>query len=236
MVPSGRSHAPSPTLRTASRQLAFRVAIPAVALVAVGLFVGFVVVTPLAAWTGEDRLAVWLQARRTPSLDWLAIVASQIGGVRGNAVICVLAVAVLWLATRQWWIAAMPALALTLHIWIHITTSTLVGRPRPDVEQLDIGQPTASFPSGHMGATTAQLLVVTLIICHRVKNRAVRILVVGLTCGYLVVLAWSRIYLGMHHPSDVAWGAVNGIACGLMAWHYLRSNPLAPGTAPLRVP
>jgi len=30
----------------------------------------------------------------------------------------------------------------------------------------------------------------------------------------------------MHHVSDVLWGAVNVVACGLMAWTFLRRNPV----------
>jgi undecaprenyl-diphosphatase len=183
------------------------------------------VVLPLSGLTGEDRLSGWLQAGRTPWLDAVARIASTIGGVTGNAVLCVLATVLIWAMSRQWWLATLPVIALNLHIFVHIATSTLIARQRPDVEQLDIGQPTASFPSGHMGATTAQLLIVVLFLWYRVESRVVRVVIVAVTGGYLLVLAWSRVYLGMHHPSDVIWGAVNGVACGLIAWLYLRRNP-----------
>lgn len=213
------------TLLGAGRDLLVRALIPTLGLLALGLIVGRFVVLPLSAWTGEDQLSVWLQAGRTPALDNLARTASGIGGVTGNEVICVLAMALIWVLSRKWWLAVLPAIALWLHIFVHIMTSTLVARPRPGVEQLDIGQPTASFPSGHMGATTAQLLVVALYLCRRVESLALRVLIVATIAGYLLVLAWSRVYLGMHHPSDVVWGVVNGVACGLIAWLFLRRRP-----------
>jgi len=214
-----------PSLGEVGRDLVVRALLPALGLIGLGLVVGWLVVVPLAGSTGEDQLNVWLQAGRTPWLDGLALTASAIGGVTGNAVLCVLAVALLWVLSRRWWLAALPFIALQLHIGVHIATSTLVGRERPDVPNLDVGQPTASFPSGHMGATTAQLLVVALFLCHRIRNVAVRAAVIGITSGYLLVLGWSRLYLGMHHLSDVVWGAINGVVCGLIAWLFLRRNP-----------
>ncbi len=214
-----------PALRAAARDLLVRGVLPAVALLAVGLLVGRFLIEPLSALTGEDQLNVLLQSGRTAWLDEVARLASAIGGVTGNAVICVLATLLLWAMSRQWWLATLPVIALNLHIFVHIVTSTLIARPRPAVEHLDIGQPTASFPSGHMGATLAQLLVVVLFLWYRIQSLAARIVVVLITGCYLVVLAWSRIYLGMHHPTDVVWGAVNGVACGLIAWLYLRRSP-----------
>jgi undecaprenyl-diphosphatase len=221
-----RDDASAPALRGALRDLAVRGVLPASGLLAVGLLVGRFVIGPLSAATREDQLNVLLQSGRTASLDYVARLASTIGGVAGNAVICVLATLLIWAMSRQWWLATLPVIALNLHIFVHIATSTLIARPRPDVEQLDIGQPTASFPSGHMGATTAQLLVVVLFLWYRVESVAVRIVIITITGGYLFVLAWSRIYLGMHHPTDVLWGAINGITCGLIAWLYLRRNPI----------
>jgi undecaprenyl-diphosphatase len=219
-----RDDASPPALGAAGRDLVVRAILPTLGLLAVGLVVGWLVVVPLSVWTGEDRLVLWLRTGRTPSMDSLARGASAIGGVTGNAVICILAVTMIWALSRQWWLAALPAIALWLHIFVHIVTTTLVARQRPDVQPLDIGQPTASFPSGHMGATTAQLLVVALFLCAQVERMAVRMVIIATTCAYLLVLAWSRVYLGMHHPSDVVWGAVNGIVCGLIAWLFLRRN------------
>lgn len=224
-----RDGAEAPTVREVARDLVVRALPPALVLILVGLAVGHFVVPAVSVWTGEDRLSVALQAGRTPFLDGLALTASAIGGVAGNAVICVISVVVVWATSRQWWLATLPLVALNLHIFVHIVTSTLISRDRPNVEQLDIGQPTASFPSGHMGATTAQLLVMALFLWYLFGRLALRVAIVACLTAYLLVLAWSRVYLGMHHPTDVAWGAVNGVACGLIAWRYLRQQFVGAG-------
>ena len=218
---------PAPTLSVFGRALARRAVPAAVGLFLAGLAIGWVISGPVGLSLGEDRLSVLIQSGRTPGLDTLALTASAIGSVAGNAILCVVSVALVWVLTRRWWLSALPAVALTLHVVVHFTTSTLVARPRPEVERLDIGQPTASFPSGHVGATTAQLLVLVLVLFLRVKSGLWRTVVVAAVTGFLIVLGWSRVYLGMHHVTDVVWGAVNGVACGLIAWWFLRSRPPA---------
>ena len=57
----------------------------------------------------------------------LALLASTIGGVVGNGIICVVSIAIVWAMSRQWWLATLPLVALNLHIGVHIVTSTLIG-------------------------------------------------------------------------------------------------------------
>jgi undecaprenyl-diphosphatase len=40
----------------------------------------------------------------------------------------------------------------------------------------------------------------------------------------VVLLGWSRLYLGMHHLSDVAVGVLNGVAAAVLGWNYLRRS------------
>ena len=228
LVSRYRDDESAPTIISAGRDLIIRALLPGLALFALGLGVGWLLLGPWGASTGEDQVSVLAQSGRTPTLDAIARIASAIGSVNGNAIICILSVAFVWALSRRWWLAALPAVALWLHVMVHIATSTIIARPRPTVETLDIGQPTASFPSGHMGATTAQLLVLVLFLCQRVESRAWRAVIIAVVTGYLLVLGWSRVYLGMHHLSDVLWGAVNGVGCGLIAWLFLRRNPAQP--------
>lgn len=228
LVSRYRDDASAPTIMGAGRDLLVRAFLPALVLFVVGLGVGWTLLGPIGASTGEDQISVLTQSGRTPTLDAIAKSASEIGSVAGNAIICILSVALVWGLTRRWWLAALPALALWLHVMVHLATSIIIARPRPDVETLDIGQPTASFPSGHMGATTAQLIVMVFFFCQRVQSRAWRALIIAVVTGYLLVLGWSRVYLGMHHVSDVVWGAVNGVVCGLIAWLVLRRRTSQP--------
>lgn len=88
---------------------------------------------------------------------------------------------------------------------------TLVSRPRPAVMLNDVRQfyknnySNDSFPSGH----SAFSFVVAWVIARRRKSA---IFLAGLFAASLV--GFSRIYLGLHYPSDVISGAILGIVIG----------------------
>ena len=71
--------------------------------------------------------------------------------------------------TRDWRFAAVPCLAVLLQFVIFDTVSTLVGRARPHVHELDLAPPTTSFPSGHVSATTALYLTFAMLAAARLR-------------------------------------------------------------------
>lgn len=45
--------------------------------------------------------------------------------------------------------------------------------------------------------------------------------------AYSALVIWARLYQGMHVPTDVAMGIVNGVACAVIAWLALRRDQAA---------
>jgi membrane-associated phospholipid phosphatase len=86
----------------------------------------------------------------------------------------------------------------------------LVGRPRPVFDQL-VGGRGDSFPSGHVTATTALLFSLAWYLSTG-KGATVRKLVWCAAGGGAIVMAVSRVYLGVHWPTDVLAGLVLGAA------------------------
>lgn len=83
-------------------------------------------------------------------------------------------------------------------------------RPRPYVAHADIIHPIgkhysdSSFPSSHMVLTVA-MITVLIILFPAVWPYAIL---------YALLMAWSRMYNGMHYPSDILVGTIVGILCG----------------------
>lgn len=213
--------------RPSARQALFdglrRAVLPLLALFALDLGIGWLIMGPLAGLTSESALNAALQRGRTPLLDALAVGFSTAGNTVGNISACLITMGLIGWFTRRWWVAILPGVALSLEGVLHAATSTIIGRQRPEVPQLDAAQPTASFPSGHVGASLSQFLIwflLSLGLRNRLASWALGIAAVAFVGG----LGWSRLYLGMHHGTDVAVGVLNGLVCGLLAWFYLRRD------------
>lgn len=82
---------------------------------------------------------------------------------------------------------------------------------------------THSFPSAHASVAFALATVVLLM------TRQAQWAVLAVFAASLI--AWSRVYLGLHSPSDVMAGALAGAASGWLAWRLSFTNPLQSANA-----
>jgi len=122
---------------------------------------------------------------------------------------------------KQWWFAVVPVIAISVQSAVFVTAAAVVARERPEVTQFDDAPPTSSFPSGHVGASTA--LYVTLAMASQwIAHPVLRAVATGLGLLLPLLVAYARLYRGMHHLSDGVVGLANGMACAWLAWRYLR--------------
>lgn len=210
-----------PTVGELLRDVGVRVLLPAIALWAVIVGIGKIIEGPFGGLQSESSVNRSMQSGRTPFWDNVTMVWSHIGNTEVVIGVCVLMVALTWWLTREWWLAVVPAIAIAVQATVFVVATTVTGRDRPDVEHLDPAPPTSSYPSGHVGASTA-LYVTLAAMAQRIANPALRWVatVVCLVIPFLV--AYARLYRGMHHLSDVVVGFLNGLACFVLAWLYLR--------------
>jgi undecaprenyl-diphosphatase len=211
----------TPSVGSALRDLAVRAVAPAIllwlAIVGAGLFIK----GPLKGLNSEDTISKDVQGTRTKTWDSITMVWSHIGNTEIVIGVCVVAVALLWWRTREWWRALVPAIAIALQATVFVIATAVVGRPRPHVPHLDPAPPTSSYPSGHVGASTA-LYVSFALLAQSIQRPALRRLVTTVFLLIPVLVAYARLYRGMHHLSDILIGAANGLVCACLAWAYLR--------------
>ncbi|MFE9396256.1 diacylglycerol kinase family protein [Streptomyces flavidovirens] len=197
---------------------------------------GLLITGPAAArWplSAEGDVNAWFAGHRTgpatSASEWLTLIAST-EGVIGVTLVCVVALVVLPRVPR-WREAVFLGASVAAQSALFLLITLCVERPRPVVSHLDPAPPTSSFPSGHVGASVALYGGLATLAVTRLRGpwryvAAAALLVVP------PAVAVSRLYRGMHHPSDVAGGLVNG-ACTLLVIGYAL---LAPRERPAPAP
>jgi undecaprenyl-diphosphatase len=118
----------------------------------------------------------------------------------------------LWLL-RCWRMAVMVVVALALELAVFLSVTWIVARPRPDVPRLNTSPSTGSFPSGHTAAATVLYIALAIGLSTRFRNTVVRVIVFVATGLFVMLVAFGRVYRGLHNPSDVVVGAILGACC-----------------------
>ncbi|MCD0481364.1 phosphatase PAP2 family protein [Streptacidiphilus sp. ASG 303] len=200
-------------------------------MVGLGLLLTLVMAHHLPV-SAEDNVNRFLAAHRTPTgntvTSWFSTIANTPAVVTGTAV-CIAALLLLPRLPR-WREAVFLGGAVAVQSAVFLLVTLCVERPRPEVHHLDGAPPTSSFPSGHTGASTALYGGLAVLALSRLRGpwRYVAAAVLFLVPPAVAV---SRLYRGMHHPTDVLGGLVNGTCALLVMGRTLlaRRSPWVPG-------
>ena len=165
----------------------------------------------------DRHVLVWMNEHATPLLDEIAIQITALGETSVVILVVVIAASLLWLFERSAY-AWMLTLAVGGGAIITPVLKTIFDRPRPRVFEwrADFGDMSAAYPSGH--ATLSMVTLVTFaFILHRIAPARWPGPFAMVVAGILVLLIGaSRLYLGLHHPSDVLAGYVVGFAWAVL--------------------
>ena len=86
----------------------------------------------------------------------------------------------------------------------------LVARPRPELVSHLATYSGASFPSGHAFNSAVICLSLALVFGSMCRRRALRIAILGVAIALTLAIGFSRVWLGVHYPSDVLAGWLGG--------------------------
>ncbi len=163
----------------------------------------------------DERILRWIaDTLRTPWLNELTIFYTQLGN-GGMLFIAATIVLLLFRSTRRAGAAAGTGMVLGLLV-TNLTIKPLVARLRPWVamegfQALVTSSDMNSFPSGHTCAAFAFAAAICAVLPQKWAKAAALIAA--------ALMGWSRLYVGVHFPTDVLAGAVVGTLCGLAgAW------------------
>jgi undecaprenyl-diphosphatase len=182
--------------------------------VLIGLGIVFVFLAIAAALGSSGVLLTWdepvqrfVEANRTPFLDTFFLSVSRLGSTVTVLALGGSLVLLTWHRCRAVSIAILVAtLARPL---LEFTIKEVVSRDRPDLERMVAGTG-YSFPSGHVLATIALFGLLPLVVGLFTRSRALWWATVAFSGTVIVLVAASRVYLGVHWFSDVTAGLVFG--------------------------
>ena len=171
----------------------------------------------LAFPTGEGALSKEIAAGRTPLWNTLTDYGSSLSDTPYIVALTALGIVVFRLVYRRLRESVFLLVAVWSQSLIFLATTTPVGRRRPPVEHLDPAPPTSSFPSGHVSAAVGFYCGVALVLSMRLHNRALRVVIWVIAGAAPLIVAYSRLYRGMHYLTDVLWGLLLGVCCVVVA-------------------
>ncbi len=166
---------------------------------------------------GEDEINESLAENRSAEMNDVTHILSGLGNaITIMATLVVVGVTVL-LLTKKWRPSLFLLVAVAGQALVFLLVTLTISRQRPDVPMLDSSPPTSSYPSGHIGASTALYLGCALLLLWLVRTSRLQVLGIALLVCVPLLVAFARLYRGMHHPTDVLGAYLNGAACLLIA-------------------
>lgn len=155
---------------------------------------------------------------------WLTHVVTDITSLGGTTVltlVTVCTVGYLLLALRRQ--TGAFVLLSVLGGWLLSTLLKIgIARPRPDIVPHLVDVHDLSFPSGHAMLSAVTYLTLGLLLSCVQSSRATRLYVIAVALMLTLLVGLSRVYLGVHYPTDVLGGWCAGATWATICWMISR--------------
>ncbi|MCX5068073.1 phosphatase PAP2 family protein [Micromonospora lupini] len=219
-------------------QIIRRVLLPVSLLFGVMVLLGVLVTRVFArTWpfTVEDAVNREFAGDRTGGWNNVSLVFSTLASTQLIVVVTVLVALALRLWLKRWREPLFLCAAVSAQALVFLLTTMVIDRQRPAVEHMDTSPPTSSFPSGHTSAAVALYVGIAVLMALRARSTGAKVAWWTLLLMVPLGVALTRMYRGMHHPSDVAASFLNGGTCVAIMARAVLDRGLRWGRAKLPV-
>jgi undecaprenyl-diphosphatase len=126
------------------------------------------------------------------------------------------------LIRRQRSTAAAIAATVTGGLVLSSVLKHAIARPRPQLVPHGSFVYTSSFPSGHAAMSAVTFLTLAALLSEAEPTRAARVYLLSVAALLTLGVGFSRVYLGVHYPSDVLAGWILGVTWSAASWFAVR--------------
>ncbi len=163
-----------------------------------------------------------LAVNRTPWLTTAARTSTWLGSTTTMIPLVIVIGVVVHHRTSSWMVLVRLGVALGGTMALYDGVKILVNRPRPRVAPIISTASGSSFPSGHAAQAATLATTVALLAVAAVCSRMGRIVIWTAAFLWVAVIAFTRVYLGVHWPTDVAGGAILGSGWAVLSGSLVR--------------
>src|SRR3954471_14255177 len=152
--------------------------------------------------------------------QWFEEAARDITGLGGHVILSLVTLASIayLLLTRKRGAAFLVIAAVGGGMLLSSLLKLGFERPRPDLVPHGTRVYTASFPSGHSMLSAATYLTLAALLARVERYWRVRVFLIGAAVALTLLIGVSRVYLGVHWPTDVLAGWCGGAAWASLCW------------------
>ena len=151
---------------------------------------------------------------------WLQEAARDVTSLGSVVVVTIMTVAIVFylLLARERAEALLMAVAVFGGMALNDALKLAFARPRPDLALHATRVFTTSFPSGHASLSAIAYLTIGALLARSQPSFKMGLYVMSLAAFLTVSIGMSRIYLGVHYPTDVLGGWCVGAAWAIACW------------------
>ncbi len=177
----------------------------------------------------DEQVLLMLRSPQDPARPagpaWLLECMLDITALGGATIITLIAMVVAGLLAlkHEYHLLGLVALTTIGGAVLETCLKAFVGRPRPTIVPHLIEVHAQSFPSGHSMMSAAVYLSLAALLARRDPSLRVRTYILSVALALVFLIGISRIYLGVHYPTDVLGGWLLGCGWSALCWVWGRS-------------